>query len=68
MNDKREHHHVAVQVVKKKGKSRESQTQKSHLDVKVSRRNAARTMEVTSGRKAKQMVLGHTTDLKMTFL
>ena len=27
MNDKREHHHVAVQVVKKKGKSRESQTQ-----------------------------------------
>ena len=29
MNDKREHHHVAVQVVKKKGKSRESQTQMS---------------------------------------
>ena len=29
MNDKRDHHHIAVQVVKKKGKSRESQTQMS---------------------------------------
>ena len=27
MNDKREHHLVAVQIVKKKGESRESQTQ-----------------------------------------
>ena len=32
MNDKREHHHVAVQVVKKKGKSRESQTQMSAFE------------------------------------
>ena len=29
MNDQREHQHVGVQVVKKKGKSRESQTQMS---------------------------------------
>ena len=47
MNNKREQHHVAVQVVKQKRRDKTVKHKYRHLDMKVLRRNASRTMEVT---------------------